>query len=248
MLDGPYRDGSPQGGKPLLRWGVVTSVVSALERNLGEMGTAAGLEAVYVGMERPREEARFPAILVGTGALEIKPEGMNGYQPRQVSAGEVAEVTLSPEAKEALTDRQIQELNETSVALLPYHMDGTLTFEVIGRSREEAWTVSDLVTRMYLGRMLYSNSFYNTTARDLEHVGFGYDPGRISWSQTQDEPPPWDTSSQDMLSTTTASINFASEHYVLFDFLRVSSLVLEAMPVTELPASPGDAGRTIILQ
>ncbi len=247
MLDGSHSDGSPQGSRPLLRWGLVTSVVSALEKNLREIGSAAGVEAVYVGLERPREEARFPAVLVGTGALEIRPEGMAGYQPRQVNAGDLATAFLSLEAQAKLTDAQVRELNSTTVASLPYFMDGTVTFEVLGRSREEAWTVSDLITRMYIGGMLYTNSFFNTTAADVEQIGLGFNSGRISWSEAQDETPPWDQGSQETLSLTTASVEFVSEHYVLFDFLQVSSLVLEAVPVTQLPATPQDAGRTITL-
>lgn len=233
-------DGSPLGSRPLLRWGFEQAIITALRNNADALGSSYGVSQIYVGRESPREEARYPAIVIRGGSVTIEAEGMGGYLPSQAPALEMAVRMLSDDEIAALPEGTQRELTQSSLAHIMYSMRGTLSLEVLARSASEATRVSDFLTRMYFERLLHEASFYNTASYDVEMVAPGLAPGSISWSDLQGAPPPWNTgSTTEQLFQSTGSIEFQSEHFVAFDFLRVSGLSLEALPVHRLADGPG---------
>lgn len=229
-------DGSPGGSRPLLRWGFEQTVIQALRSNADALGSSYGIRQVYVGRERPMQEARYPAIVVRSGAVTIEPEGMNGYLTSSAPALEMVARMLTDREIAALPENTQRELTQSSVAYVMYSMRGTLSMEVMARSASEATRISDFLTRMFFERLLHEASFFNTAGDDVEMVAPGLAAGSIGWSDTQSTPAPWNPSGSqgDPLFQTTGSIEFASEHFVAFDFLRVSGLSLGALPLTSL--------------
>lgn len=190
-------------GSPLLSWGLNLAVAEALEQNLRNARPWLDIDAVYVGPERPRAGWGSPAVIIDLGGVNFKTEGLAGYQPDPYNPASFREM---------------------------YSSEGEIRLEVYGTSQEQLWTLQDFITQRYLGRALYTDSFFRT-GQDVERMGIAYDAGGINWSGRSWVSPPWTQNEVLNHAKSTGSWKFYAEHYVYAERTRVAAIDITATPV-----------------